>query len=86
MNKTRRTQIAEAQRLVEQATALLEDAKAALENAREEEQEYLDNMPQSFQDGDKGEVARAAIEALDTVIDAIEGLDDVSSALDEAQS
>ena len=41
--------------------AELEDLKSRLESVLEEEQEYLDNMPESFQGGEKGEKAQSAI-------------------------
>jgi hypothetical protein len=74
MNAKRRGEI----RGLEARIELLRDELDAL---REEEQEYFDNMPESLQAGDRGERAEAAVAALD---EAIEGLDDATTALAEA--
>lgn len=58
MNADRRKQI-------EKAIELMEEAKGILENCKDEEQDYLDNMPESLQMGDKGQKAGEAIENLD---------------------
>ncbi|MBY3038917.1 hypothetical protein [Rhizobium laguerreae] len=71
MNKERRKEIA-------RALAMVEEAKSILEICRDEEQDYFDNMPESFQGGDKGDVAQTAIDALD---EAVSNLDDVVSAV-----
>ncbi len=65
MNKERRKEI-------NQIIAELEDLKSRIESVLEEEQEYLDNMPESFQDGEKGEKAQAAIDALEYAVQSIE--------------
>jgi hypothetical protein len=61
MNKARR-------KMIEDAMALVESAKSMLEEARDEEQEYFDNMPESLQSSEKGENAESAIACLDDVI------------------
>jgi len=71
MNKQRRKEVA-------RAVAMIEEAKSILETCRDEEQDYFDNMPESFQDGQKGEDAQTAIDALD---EAVSQMDDVSQAL-----
>lgn len=59
---------------------LLETQKVDLESLRDEEQEYYDNMPESFQNGEKGEQAQAAIDHYET---AISGIDDAISEMQE---
>ena len=76
MNKKRRSEIA-------RATALIEQAWLILETCRDEEQDYYDNMPESFQDGEKGEAAQTAIDALD---EAVSALEDMKSTLDDISS
>lgn len=76
MNKERRKKIA-------RATALIEEAWLIVEICRDEEQDYFDNMPQSVRDGQRGEVAQEAINALE---DAVSALEDIKSALDEVAS
>lgn len=65
MNKDRRKQLAE-------ATDLLSSVRALIEEARDDEQEYLDNMPEQFQSGDRGQQAEAAVGALDEAVSALE--------------
>ncbi len=50
------------------------DSKAAdivstVESIRDDEQEAYDNMPESFQQGERGEASQAAIEALQSAAD-----------------
>lgn len=84
MNKERRKQINEAADLFAKAYAMIEDVKSILQEALDEEQEYYDNMPEGLQGGDKGDMAQSAISALESAIDAMEGLDDVQGYIDEA--
>lgn len=74
MNKQRRKELNEVkERLVE--------LKDRLEELEAEEQDYLDNMPENFQCGEKGETAEEAICALST---AQESIDEAMEAIDEA--
>lgn len=75
MNKQRRTAIEEIQQQIE---TLKED----LELLMGEEQEYFDNMPESFQYGEKGSKSESAISALE---DAISSIDDISGYLETAR-
>lgn len=45
--------------------AALSPLKAQVSDLREEEQDYLDHMPESFQNGNKGEATQNAIDELD---------------------
>jgi hypothetical protein len=89
MNKERRKALAEIQADVAKAKSDLESASAALGELKGEEEEYLENMPDSFKDGDKGSAAQEAIDAMDEAINSIDeatnGLDDIDSQLDTAQ-
>ncbi|TRB00441.1 MULTISPECIES: hypothetical protein [Rhizobium/Agrobacterium group] len=67
MNKERRKEIA-------RAAAMIDEAKAILETCRDEEQEYYDNMPESFQDGEKGSTAQEAIDALEEAVSSLEDI------------
>lgn len=75
----------------------LDDIKSTVENLKDEETDYKEAMPESFQYGEKGEAADAAISALETALDGFEELtqaldtltddskfDEVLSSLDEA--
>jgi antitoxin component HigA of HigAB toxin-antitoxin module len=50
----------------------LNDLAERIGSIRDEEQEAYDNMPEGIQAGDKGEVAQAAIDAMETVINDLE--------------
>lgn len=76
MNKQRRADI---QAIVEE----LNDLRSRIEGIESDEQDYLDNMPEAFQQGEKGDAASSAIDALQN---AASSLDDVVNYLDEAQS
>lgn len=62
MNKERR-------KAIEAITAKLDELKGEIETLQQEEQDYFDNMPESFQNDDKGERAQAAADALQEAID-----------------
>lgn len=65
MNRQRRKDLAAALALVEQAVALLEEAAEMIGQARDDEQEYVDNMPDSVREGERGSAAQEAADALD---------------------
>jgi uncharacterized coiled-coil DUF342 family protein len=69
MNATRRKAIAA-------AAAKLREIISQIETLRDEEQEYHDNMPESFQEGERGEKAQTAIDVLEFVINDTEGAAD----------
>jgi hypothetical protein len=58
MNAARRKEL-------EKADGLIHEAMEILSSAASEEQDYYDNMPEGFQNGDKGEAAQAAASALE---------------------
>lgn len=71
MNKQRREAIAA-------IATRLGEIQSEIDDLMQEEQDYLDAMPESLQSGEKGENAQAAIDSLqeaydntDTVIDAL---------------
>lgn len=69
MNKDRRKQIAA---IAEKLEAL----RCDLETLRDEEQDYYDCMPEGIQSGEKGEKAQSAIDALDSAMDELNGIDE----------
>lgn len=68
MNDARRKEI-------EKALGLISEAKSILETARDEEQEYFDNMPENMQSGEKGEKASEAAGALEEAVNSIEEIE-----------
>jgi hypothetical protein len=75
MNKQRRKAIAE-------AISAIEELVTDIENLRDEEQDYHDNMPENMQQGEKGEAAEAAVDALGN---AAQLLDEAKDALGEIE-
>ncbi len=80
MNNERRTKLAALRdrmsELQDQACTLITD----LQDILNEEQEYLDNMPESLQEGEKGEKAQAAIDLMDDLINSITEFTDLDTA------
>ena len=73
MNRSRRKRLAE-------AFEKLEEVKAILESVKEEEEESLENLPDNFRYGDKGEEMQNYIDMLD---EACGGLEDANSVIDQ---
>jgi len=76
MNKQRRGQIAK-------IAEAISELSSKLETLRDEEQEYLDNMPESMRGGEKAQAAESAISNLE---DVITNLEETASSLEEAQA
>ena len=75
MNKQRRKRLGEAFNLIEQAKDILEEVMS-------EEEESLDNLPDNFRYGDKGEEMQNYIEMID---ETIEYLEDANSVIEQIQ-
>ena len=55
-----------------------------IENVRDEEQEYLDNMPESLAGGDKGSAAQEAVEALEAAVTNLKNIETQAEEADQA--
>lgn len=88
MNNERRKEIKLAISLLEAVKDKLADAQNIVETERDGEREYYDNMPENLQQGDRGQAADAAADALGEVFDALDGLDvdDLITKLNEAEA
>jgi prefoldin subunit 5 len=75
MNKKRREAI-------DDLVNKINEIKEAAESLRDEEQEAFDNMPESLQQGDKGQAMEEAISNLD---DAVNALEEAISGLESAR-
>lgn len=86
MNKERRKEIAKAMALLSVAQESLEGANEIIESCMADEEEYFECMPENLQDSEKGQLAEAAVEALDRAKTAIEEFDfgEIEGDLDEA--
>lgn len=74
MNKDRRKRI---EALIEK----IDDIKTEIEGIQSEEQDAFDNMPESFQDGERGEQSQSAIGALGEALGALdETIDQLNTA------
>ena len=69
MNKARRNRIADVQ-------SQLEELKQEIDSILAEEQEAYDNMPESLQNGERGEAMQEAIDALESAVSSCEELDE----------
>lgn len=74
MNDTRRKALQELRSQIDTLKGDLEDLQAG-------EQDYFDNMPESFQSGEKGETAEASIDAMQQAVDS---LDEAANGIEEA--
>lgn len=73
MNKARRKKLGE-------AFDRIEDAKNILEEVKQEEQDAYDNLPENFQNGDRGEEMQNYIDMMDET----EGyLEDAQSVIEQ---
>ena len=75
MNKQRR-------KAIQQALDQIADLRTSIEEINEEAQESFDNLPESFQDSEKGETIQEAIDFLETATGAF---DEVIDSLEQAQ-
>lgn len=76
MNKERRKSL-EALRIE------IEDARSILEDLKEEEQEYMDNMPENLWGSER---YNAAEEAVSNMEDAMMNLEEAISSIEEAEA
>lgn len=89
MNKQRRKDLDKVREYVEAANQPLADALNDLEGIRDEEQESYENLPESMQDGDRGQAMQEAIDALGEALMHLETMtgayDDVLASIEQAQ-
>jgi hypothetical protein len=86
VNNQRRKEINALRARLEAVQGEFESIRDELETLKDAELEAFENMPESLQQGDRGQVAQAAAEALESAhseLDAL-NLDDVLSYLDTA--
>ena len=62
MNKERRTKLKD-------LIGRIEELQSEIETLKDEEDDYFSNMPESLQQGEKGQAAEAAVEALTSAVD-----------------
>lgn len=86
MNNERRKRLAAVAKQIDELPDL-DEIKSELESIRDDEQEAYDAMPESLQQGERGQLSEAAIQAIENAIRAIDGFDPsgIVNDLDEAQ-
>ncbi|AYF72204.1 hypothetical protein L4O78_006351 [Pseudomonas aeruginosa] len=86
MNKERRKRIEEASAKIAEAEAALQAAQEIIQEVRDGEESARENLPESLQDGERGQAMQEAIDALDSALSEIEGVDlsEISSQLETA--
>ena len=86
MNNQRRKALATVIIMIDLLRTVVDDMTTAIEAIRDEEQEYLDAMPESLAGGDKGSAAQQAIDALDDALESLEDIDilNIEQQLDSA--
>jgi len=75
MNNARRIEL-------DKIVQAISDLRSQLDTVRDHEQDAYDNMPESFQEGVRGQVSQAA---LDNIDNALSSLEEAEEALTEAQ-
>jgi len=73
MNKARRKELSE-------AAEMLRNAYSIIESCKDDEEDAYDNLPESFQDGERGDEMQEYIDAMDG---AMEQIDEAANAIEE---
>ena len=84
MNKIRRKELANIVAKLEALDTLRCEIQEELETVMDEEQEALENMPESLQDGEKGQQMQEYIDTMEDVMSELENLD-IESFMDQLQ-
>ena len=86
MNKERRKElssiidrIAALGAKIDEVKQIRDDIVSDLESVRDAEQESFDNLPESLQDGERGQDMQSAIDNLDNALQDLESLDDLGA-------
>lgn len=72
MNKERRKVLEGLAKDLAELQGKIDDVKSQVETCRDEEQDYYDNMHENFQNGEKGERAQAAIDAMEECLSSLD--------------
>lgn len=79
MNRERRNELKKVVELLNQAKALVDESMEVVERCKDDEEECYDNLPESLQDGDKGDAMQDNIDAMDGVLSELETAGDTIS-------
>lgn len=75
MNKARRKSLKAILERMDELTAVIEEVKEDLQVVMDEEEEALGNLPESLQEGERGQQMQEYIDTLEGVIDSLSELD-----------
>ncbi len=75
MNKARRKNLASLIERLEELKTELESITVDLEELKVEELEYMDNIPENMQSGERYEIAEAAFDAMENALDSLNEID-----------
>lgn len=75
MNRQRRAALKLVMGQLEEIKALIGQAAEDLGAIKDEEQEALDNMPESLQEAERGQAMQEYIDTMDSVLDSLTDLD-----------
>ena len=75
MNKIRRKELANIVTMLEELDALREEIRERLADVLDEEQEALDNLPESLQESERGEQMQEYIDTMENVTGELDLLD-----------
>lgn len=84
MNRIRRKELANVVVLLEELDALREQIREQLSAIQDDEQEALDNMPESIQESEKGEQMQEYIDTMENVTGELD-LIDIEDLIDQLQ-
>ena len=84
MNRIRRKELANVVALLEELDALREQIREQLSAIQDDEQEALDNMPESIQESEKGEQMQEYIDTMENVTGELD-LIDIEDLIDQLQ-
>ena len=75
MNAARRRDLALVALKLRALATSLDEIKSDLQPVLEEEQEAFDNLPESLQDGDRGQAMQGALDTMQEILDDLDNLD-----------
>ena len=81
MNKERRKELNKAISLLEEAKSKIAEANETVDTCKSEEEDAYDCLPESLQEGERGDMMQENIDSLD---EAYSGLEDVLDTIYEA--
>ena len=87
MNKERRRKIDKTVENVNSLQNVLEELQQQIEEIRDEEQDYLDNIPENLQNSERYETAENALDNLEEAVNWFDNIDidELLSLLEEAK-